>query len=318
MWKKASKKNDVWYFDATGSIHKDIKNQKKPFLYSLVFHDASNHSIIPVYEFFTTSHTQTNISKYLGSLKAIFDSQNLVFPKIVVMDNSLALINSIVLSFNNCTLSNYLNWCYDLCLKNVSDQIFLDLMKIKIYICSTHFLKNIIRKAKLVKIADNVIKSFVFMFSLIQNSISINQIDNYLINVYNIFNNKFLDSTVIYSLNIITLELRERNISKVNISEANTPQEQKRDNDFDYILHESNIYFSNDLKNSTKYMSPFFHYYESKISEYKEKIKILSNHDQQLNKKNQFYSPELFNLIQNKLYLLPLWTGVIIKSHFKK
>ena len=62
---RIQQENPVWFFDATGSILKDIKEQKSPLLYSLVMHDPTTSSIIPVYDFITTSNTITTISKYL-------------------------------------------------------------------------------------------------------------------------------------------------------------------------------------------------------------------------------------------------------------
>ncbi len=62
MWKNASENSFVWYFDATGSIHKTVNKQQKPFYYSLVFHDNIHRSIIPIAEFITTAQDQTNIS----------------------------------------------------------------------------------------------------------------------------------------------------------------------------------------------------------------------------------------------------------------
>jgi hypothetical protein len=65
--------SSIFYFDATGGITKNVKKQKAPFLYSMVVYDGINHNIIPIAEFLTTSHTQTNISKYLISIRSIFD-----------------------------------------------------------------------------------------------------------------------------------------------------------------------------------------------------------------------------------------------------
>ncbi|RNA34449.1 hypothetical protein BpHYR1_031736 [Brachionus plicatilis] len=35
IWIQAKCSNPIWYFDATGSVHKDIVSQKKPLLYSI-------------------------------------------------------------------------------------------------------------------------------------------------------------------------------------------------------------------------------------------------------------------------------------------
>lgn len=102
----------IIFFDSTGSIHKDIPDQKKPFLYSLVFHDTIKHKILPLAEFISTAHDQITIGKYLSSIKSILEQNKVAQPKIIVTDMSWALINSVLLIFNNCNILNYLNYCY--------------------------------------------------------------------------------------------------------------------------------------------------------------------------------------------------------------
>ena len=62
--------NSVWYFDATGGIHKPIKD-KTIYFYSIACHDKERdkRNITPVAEFFTSSHTSDNISIYLSEIQ---------------------------------------------------------------------------------------------------------------------------------------------------------------------------------------------------------------------------------------------------------
>ena len=130
----------ILYYDATGSILKDVNRQKKPFLYSLVMHDSENEKIIPFAELMTTSHLQSNITKYLLSIKNKFDENDILLPKIIVTDFSWALINSVCIIFNNCPVGEYLNWCYE---KLIGINHFENQKKSMVmpYLCSTHFLK---------------------------------------------------------------------------------------------------------------------------------------------------------------------------------
>ena len=64
MWAIVQDKNPIWYFDATGGIINNVKGQKKPLLYSLVFHDKENQLILPVSEFFTTANDARTILTY--------------------------------------------------------------------------------------------------------------------------------------------------------------------------------------------------------------------------------------------------------------
>lgn len=146
MWLNISKINSIWFFDATGLIHRQINRQPKPFFYSICSHDTQKEIIVPVAEFVTTSNDQISIGNYLRELKMkleIGTSKN-VLPRIIVTDMGWALINAIMQVFNNCDMTGYLEWC--------SDYLFFDektSAEMTIYYtCSTHFLKNMIRKAK--------------------------------------------------------------------------------------------------------------------------------------------------------------------------
>ncbi len=76
-------------------------------MYSLVAHSRSKKKIISIADFFTTAHDQLNISKYLSKIKHNLDQNSICYPKVIVTDQSMALINAIMISFNNCNLQNY-------------------------------------------------------------------------------------------------------------------------------------------------------------------------------------------------------------------
>ncbi|RMZ98256.1 hypothetical protein BpHYR1_009395 [Brachionus plicatilis] len=86
IWSSIKKFHSVWYFDATGTIHKKIANQRKPFFYSIVVHDVKNKVFFPFSEFVTTAQDQTSISKYLGLIKNKIQKDML--PDIIVVDMS--------------------------------------------------------------------------------------------------------------------------------------------------------------------------------------------------------------------------------------
>ena len=67
-------------------------------------------------------------------------------PKVVVSDQSFAIINSLTETFNNCTVSQYLDWCFDLLFEKCIKVFSNTNMPVSLYMCSTHFLKNIVIK----------------------------------------------------------------------------------------------------------------------------------------------------------------------------
>ena len=165
------------------------------------------------------------------------------------------------------------------------------------YICSTHFLKIFLKNSKKIKIEDEVKKMFIFMFTLILNSLTIEQIENYLMNIYNIFKSYYWDETVAYSIKILSKEIKERNIETI---EQRTPDERNRDNEFDYFL--DNTDGNDESLNETNH---FLNYFNAMLKKFEE----INVNKMKMNKKflkNRFYCPELFQLIEKKLHLIPL------------
>ena len=97
------------FLDATGNILRNIEGQKEPRLYSFVCHDKTNHSITPVAEFITTSHTQESIQQYVFTIKSYMKRElhNNYLPRLIVTDFSWPLINSECEVFNECDIPEY-------------------------------------------------------------------------------------------------------------------------------------------------------------------------------------------------------------------
>ncbi len=323
MWRTIAKDNPVLFFDSTGSILKDIMNQKKPFMYSIVAHDVAKKCIVPIAEFFTTSCNHISISKYLATIKNKFDENKIPYPKIIVTDQGWALVNAVLLSFNYCNLSNYLNWCFLVKVEKRSDPELMLKMKVKIYLCSTHFLHSLIKNAKQIKkngfgmdISKEFLQAFVFFFTLIQNSTNLVQIENYLINIHNVFNNIFNDESVTYSLNVLVQEIKNRDLSKIDIDNGrNSPEEIERDKMFQQFVKDSNIYFVNDYEKNIKKESPFNDHFNQKLLYYDEIVQQKTkDNEKRVLTSNEFYCPAIFNLLATQLHKIPLWSGIMLEE----
>jgi hypothetical protein len=99
MWSVIKILDPIWYFDSTGSIIKQVKKQNKPLLFSIVSYDKKNQKYVPVAEFVTINHTSVGISQKLFFIKKNIEFYSLnsdIKPKIIVVDYSWALINSII------------------------------------------------------------------------------------------------------------------------------------------------------------------------------------------------------------------------------
>ena len=338
-------RNPFWNFDATGSILKPIKNQKRPYLYSIVSYDPENHINFPFCEWFSTCHTQSSISQFLFTIKNILkryasiSSKKIMFKfaPIIVTDYSFALLNSVLIVFNSemrRKIDNekhemliYLDIAYETLVLNKTDRF--DDLSTFIYICSTHFLYNFIKKVKKVtasetlkekstkkknkQIQQDAVKRFaIFCFSLLINATSLNEFNIYLQNSFYFLMEKTQSVTFLTSLLFIRDRIRERKIQFL-VSLDPSPKYIRRQKDFDELLNRNNEDFKKNKRQSIKKSCQFFDYFAKKISE-------LTNLLQKdcTGKKNPFFQPDLFQLIQKQLYLAPVWSGFFINQHFKR
>jgi len=186
-------------------------------------------------------------------------------------------------------------------------------MKVRLILCSTHVLKNVIIDSKQIDCLPHVRKTFIYTFSLIQNSIDLLQLENYLLCIYCLFNSKKLNKQVIYSLKTLWEELKKRNISStdINLDQTRSKNQRERDTLFN-SLNERKIFVSNDNYDLTN-DSPFKLFFDKKFKEYSTVIDKESDL-----KNNEYYCPELFHIINKRMHLVPLWSGIMIPSNLNK
>ena len=256
-----------------------------------------------------SAHDQTTIAKHLSSIRSKMEQNNIKLPSVIVTDQSWALINSVMHSFNNCKIQNYLDWCFIMLLNK--DQ---NLMKVRLLLCSVHFLKNVIKKSKSVSCQDHVRKMFINFFTLLQNSTNLDQFNFYLGHLFNVFNNKIADGSVFHSLQVLSNELKTRNLNTYEQNEtADTRDQNSRNESFENFLKESKIFISEDFEEKVQKNSPFSNYFDEEIKRYG----VINSENEQINANknfmaNEFYCTKLFQIIQDHLHLVPLWTGIMI------
>ncbi|RNA18556.1 hypothetical protein BpHYR1_022731 [Brachionus plicatilis] len=98
-------------------------------------------------------------------------------------------------------------------------------------------------------------------------------------------------------------QIQERNLSNSYISCERTTKENERDNEFQILLEESEALASGE---SIEKSSPFKIFFDGLIERYQKSILNDGIVD------SSYYCPELFKILENQLYLLPLWTGIMI------
>lgn len=309
MWKIIKEKHPVLYFDATGSIFRDIRNQNKALLYSLVFHDKDSHVNLPLGEFFTTRQTTRSVKKNLETIiQFLKESGNKNFPYVIVTDFSWTLINSVLEGFNQINMIDYLNWSFQL----LNNDTYNFKYETLIFICATHFLKLINKDIKKFNIKKDkrVLKTFLFCVTLLQSSRNLNEFDIFLLNIYNLFNQKKLTNSVIVSIKDLRKSCIERKLNHINnIFSHETLFSDEKNKILEFIkLNEKDL--NKKHKEDIIKTSPFTKYFDSLLEKYKQTIKrdisVIGNSE------NPFFSPDLFFLIKKRLYLMPCWTGVLL------
>jgi hypothetical protein len=328
MWSQIRISNPIWYFDSTGSIIKPIKKQNKPLLFSIISYDKENHKYVPVAEFVTTSHNSISVSQKLLFIKKsieVYSTQKDVKPKIIVVDYSWALINSsleIFCEINN-SISDYIVYCYENLVVRPNPN-FSEKM-IKIFICASHFLKNFSKKVQAINGKNNVSLAFIFMFTLLQNSIDLNSFEKNLIDINIVMNKKNFDEEANIAFQRLRNQLRNRKFNCQNVQcfyhtkseldlSALTEEQMEIEDELVLECDDCISIFKEDLNSESielnlKKNSPFKQYFENILALNKAKENV---NDTTQCRPNKLYSPELFKLIRDQLHIVPLWTGILI------
>lgn len=131
----------IAHFDATGSVvHKPRDIYCKRIMYYAIVVKKSE-SIIPIAEMITSEHDIASISILLKKYRQFAEVNRRKWPlfKVVVVDWSWALINSLMNEWNRCDITEYLERVYS-SLDNgspIEDTLLI------VHTCCAHFMKPV-------------------------------------------------------------------------------------------------------------------------------------------------------------------------------
>ncbi|CAF1077539.1 unnamed protein product [Brachionus calyciflorus] len=308
MWEMVRENNPIWFFDATGNIMTKLKNQKEILLYTILAQDKTKKTSFPVADFLSSANDSISIYSFLNKIIEKFS----LFPffqkpKLIVTDFSWANIHAISKSFNNMEIIDYIVLTFKIM---VEAKFYMRTsIKTLIYLCSTHFLKNIIDESDKVirKNASEdgyqIRKRFIKSFILLQNCDDFEKFCKLLISIKNVFLNKKKDQK--YLLAIANLTLAQKELDFDFLKNMNFPPK-KENNDAEeipkiFFVENKNINYVND--------SPFTEYFKNLLE---------SNENQDLEKidieENLYYNPDLFRIITKRLHILPLWSAILFRN----
>jgi len=311
MWKIVQKQNPLWYFDATGRIisNRNISDQKVPYLYSIVVHDTEKAKNFAIAEFISTAHDQDTISMFLFRIYFYFHNNvGTRYPfkvaPVIVTDFSWALMNSIQRVFNSCDMAQYLDYCHTLIYETDKRALVTSAMKTRSYLCSTHFLKLIITKAK--KIEADIVKRkfFILCFSLLQNSSEVGEFNRFLSAIYMVFMFKYESSDVASSFMYLANAIAER---EIDIDEEVVLDSNKSEDPKPVLIPDESS-----ASKTLQELSPFTKKYDDFIKDLEDSA-IKNEKSFRENESNNCFQPFLFEIIRSYLYIMPLWSTVAIR-----
>ena len=284
-------------------------------------HDRDKKLIFPISEFFTTANDAKSIASdffdiKLEFIKKIRRCELFQFAPILVTDFSWGLINAVMETFNNCTSAMYLNWCFEIIFKKSESVLIANLMKSIFQLCSVHFLKLIITKVRKIEPINSkennqkIQNEFIFAFTLLQNSTNIEEFNDNLKHVFNIFNLKYNSTECNESKNIVKRQLHIRNLTVISLNEKQENQE-KNPNCINKIQknHQIMIIDNDFQKNALKIDSPFKEYFDKLIRLHNQEVQAQVTNKDEI---NFDYCPELFDILREYLYIVPFWTGMML------
>ena len=305
LWALIKENDPIWYFDATGSIMAKLPNQKETLLFSIVANDSKNKTSISVADFLTSSNDTITIHCYLTKILQKFGLYSFFEkPRVVVTDFSWANLHALCKSFNNLEIIDYLNLTYQIL---VERKIYaIGTINTVIYLCSTHFLKNIIDETERVlkyhdPVQRGIIKrKFIKAFLLLQNSICLDEFGIILKSIKCVFTSKLKDKNYIESLARLEIFYSSMNADWIKTNTLYLKPESSRNHTKIFFVENRYINFTRD--------SPFTKYFEDILMDPIDDNSVI--HDLE---NNSLFFPELFLIIKKKLHLVPLWSGVMLK-----
>ena len=170
-----------------------------------------------------------------------------------------------------------------------------------IYLCSVHLLKNVIKKSKIVNIHEKVRKAFIYCFALLQNSVDVNGFNFILFNVFKLFNTKVVNNSFLEAFYQLRNEVQNHKLQSIDVSNDCIDESKSELQNFQIVFS------SQETTENVKKNSPYTSYFEALLKKYQ-----TVEETEEAVKKNDYYSPELFNIILDYLQLFPFWNGTLI------
>ncbi|EFN77632.1 120.7 kDa protein in NOF-FB transposable element, partial [Harpegnathos saltator] len=291
----------VVHFDATGSVVRKPYNIycKRIMYYALVM--KKGESIISIAEMITSEHDILSISILLKRKWPFF--------KVVVVDWSWALINSLMNEWNRCNIREYLERIYSSLDKGtpIEDTLLI------VHTCCAHFMKRVssyIQKKfpKCIEIKTFLLECVAIMLMSTQ-FILLDEIFEEFITIL-LKPEEEKSQINIIRLNQLRIKagISDRTDFEENREDEEEEEEEKKEDenqDFEY----ENVFINKKNEGRIFNASPFFRRYNYKYVHLKERIQESDNIT------NKYYNPEIAEYITYKLMpFVPMWSSILLSQ----
>jgi len=293
------------HIDATGGLLKRISEQNQTLLYAVIFKDGTDSiNTIPLAHALLTDHTVPSITFFLHSL--IYEIEQFknkkILPSFFVVDFSAALINSILIAFNQENINTHLNRCWNVLNRNYNT---VELRSLSfIHLCCAHVIKAIARSLNAAHIDKKIRRGVLHIFAFILCGNNLNQLYDILGLVIDIFGDPHEQNAKEKYEKILSLELDVDEESVTLLSDgAQILKEAKKKNNELKIVDE---YFRSNTP--IIHQSPFN---KEAIRRYPSLTMLINKKSKYNNIINPLFSTSLIRIFYRWWAYLPLWTGLL-------
>ena len=287
------------YVDATGSIIHPTRSEQKRLLYytAVIKNPVTGQPPLPVCEMITESHTTASITNFFLRFKtATAQFQRNPRPQKVEVDFSWALIQGVLLSFNQHDIKAYLDYCFKV---HVLAEGKLEKNHFTIiHLCCAHFMKQMSNYIFSHTKDRSLAKFALMVFGRLQVSRSLSQA----LQLYRSISTVFLSPQTTADMKLHLGNLKKSIITSDSNHFQGGTSLSSAENGASENSHLHTM--------SIKLASPFSAEFNAIQREVEQSIKVLSIHKE--HEENEYFSQGVFECFANYIHLFPLWSGVML------
>jgi hypothetical protein len=293
------------HIDATGGVLKKMSEQNQTLLYAIVFKDGTDPiNTISLAHAFLTDHTVPSITYFLANVAHEIKEvkKRSILPSFFVIDFSAALMNSILLAFNEENINTHLNRCWNVLNRNYNTVQLRSLSFI--HLCCSHVIKAIARSLNAAHVDKKIRRGVLHIFAFILCGNNLRQLYDILGIVIDIFGDPYEQNAKEKFEKMLSLELDvdEESVTMLSDSKEILKEAKKKNNELKIV----DEYFRSNT--AIIHQSPFN---KEAIQLYPNLITLINSKSKYDKIVNPLFSPPLIRIFYRWWAYLPLWTGLL-------